>query len=138
MTTRRQIIRTVPALPLMTAAGAAALLTACGKKKPLEVAAPAVTPMPAPAPAAPAAPESPAATGPLVDEKDPVAVGLGYVDDTSKVDKTKYPQYVAGQACSNCSLYQGAAGSVQGGCSLFAGKQVAAKGWCNAWAKKTA
>ena len=152
MTTRRQIIRIVPALPLITAAGATALLAACGEKKPVDVAAPAAAPTPAPAAApvptpaeppvaaAPAAPPSPAAaaTGPMVDEKDAAAVGLGYVADASKVDKTKYAQYVSGSACSNCALYQGAAGSVQGGCPLFAGKQVAAKGWCSAYAKKAA
>ena len=146
MTTRRQIIRIVPALPLMTAAGASALLAACGDKKPVDVAAPASAPTPAvTAPAASATPEAPSAppqavanTGPLVDEKDSVAVGLGYVTDSSRADKTKYTQYVAGSACSNCALYQGAAGSTQGGCPLFAGKQVMAKGWCSAWAKKAA
>ena len=153
MTTRRQVIRIVPALPLMTAAGATALLAACGEKKPVDVAAPPAAPTPAPAPvaAAPtpaatpepapaAAPASPAAavTGPLLDEKDPAAVGLGYVADATKADKTKYAQYVAGSACSNCALYQGAAGSAQGGCPLFAGNQVSAKGWCSAWAKKAA
>ena len=74
----------------------------------------------------------------MVDEKDPAAAGLGYVSNASKVDKTKYKQYVDGSMCSNCALYQGAAGSAQGGCPLFAGKQVAAKGWCSAWAKKAA
>ncbi len=145
MTTRRQIIRIVPTLPLLTAAGATALLAACGDKKPVNVAAPAASPAPvAAAPAAPATsmapPASPTAvaTGPLVDEKDPAAVALGYTADASKVDKTKHPQYVAGSACSNCALYQGAAGSAQGGCPLFPGKQVLGKAWCNAWAKKVA
>ncbi len=149
MTTRRQIIRIVPTLPLMSVAGATALLAACGDKKPVEVAAPAAAPAPAPAPmaAAPAAPEatpspptSPtaAATGAMVDEKDATAVSLGYVSDASKVDKAKHAQYVAGSMCSNCALYQGAAGSAQGPCPLYAGKQVAAKGWCTAWAKKAA
>lgn len=144
MTTRRQIIRIVPALPLMTAAGASAFLAACGDKKPIDVAVPAPAPTPVvTAPATPVTPDAPSAspqaaanTGPLVDEKDPVAVGLGYVADSSKADKTKYTQYVAGSACSNCALYQGASGSTQGGCPLFAGKQVMAKGWCSAWAKK--
>ena len=146
MTTRRQIIRFVPAFPLMTAVGATALLVACGDKKPVEVAAP--TPAPTPTPAPVAAPEAApstlpantpaAATGPLVDEKDATAVGLGYVANASNVDKAKYPQFVAGSNCANCSLYQGAAGSAQGGCPLFAGKQVAANGWCSAWVKKVA
>jgi hypothetical protein len=87
---------------------------------------------------APPASPTAVATGPLVDEKDPAAVALAYVADASKVDKTKYPQYVAGSACSNCALYQAAAGSAQGGCPLFPGKQVLAKAWCNAWVKKVA
>ena len=147
MNTRRQIIRIAPALPLMTVAGATALLSACGEKKPVEAAAPTPAPVAAPAPApvaaapapAPAAaPAAAAAPGPALDEKDAAAVGLGYVADSARVDKAKYAQYVAGSNCANCALYQGAAGSAQGGCPLFAGKQVAAKGWCSAWAKKAA
>ena len=69
-------------------------------------------------------------------EKDPQAVALGYVSDATKVDTKKYPKYAAGQACSNCALYQGKEGDAAGNCPLFAGKQVAAKGWCSAWAKK--
>lgn len=72
----------------------------------------------------------------LVDEKDPTAVALGYVADTTKVDKKKYPKHDASQKCDNCALYQGKPTDAAGGCTLFAGKQVAAKGWCSAWAKK--
>ena len=71
-----------------------------------------------------------------LDEKDPQAVALGYVDDASRADVKKFPKYAAGQACSNCSLYQGKAGEATGNCALFPGKQVNAKGWCSAWAKK--
>ena len=74
----------------------------------------------------------------MVDEKDAIAVSLGYVADASRVDKAKYPNYAAGQACSSCSLFQAAAGAEVGGCPLFAGKQVNAKGWCSAFAKKAA
>ena len=74
----------------------------------------------------------------MVDEKDPAAVSLGYVADASGVDKAKYPNYAAGQACSNCSLFQAAVGAEAGGCPLFAGKQVGAKAWCSAYAKKAA
>ena len=132
MTTRRRLIQSIPALPLMTTAGAAALLAACGDKKPAEVAtpapAPAAAPEPAPAPvsAAPAAPASPApvaATGPLVDEKDPQAVALGYVAVAAKADKAKFPKYADGQLCSNCALYQGGSAE-QGGCPLYPAKQV--------------
>lgn len=72
----------------------------------------------------------------LVVETDPQAAALGYKADASKVDKAKQPKYAAGQVCSNCALYQGAATSAAGACPLFAGKQVSAKAWCSAWAKK--
>jgi hypothetical protein len=72
----------------------------------------------------------------MLAESDAQAAALGYKADASKVDKTKYPKFAAGQACASCALFQGAAGAAAGGCPLFAGKQVAAKGWCTAWAKK--
>ena len=144
MTTRRQLIRSIPAIPLMTAAGATTLLAACGEKKTAEVVAPAPAPAPmaAPAPAPAAAPvaEAPAAsvaTGPLVDEKDAQAIGLGYVAVAANADKAKFPKYADGQLCSNCSLYQGGS-AAQGGCPLFAGKQVLGKAWCSAYNKKVA
>lgn len=143
MTTRRQLIQSIPALPLITTASAAALLAACGDKKPAEVAAPAPAPSPAPAsapvaaaPAAPA-PAPAAATGPLVDEKDPQAAALGYVAVAAKADKAKFPKYADGQACSNCALYQGGSAE-QGGCPLYPGKQVSSKAWCSAYSKKAA
>ncbi|MEN9466321.1 MAG: High-potential iron-sulfur protein [Pseudomonadota bacterium] len=72
----------------------------------------------------------------MLAETDAQAVALGYKADATKVDKTKQPKYAAGQMCTNCALFQGAAKAAAGGCPLFAGKQVAGKGWCSAWAKK--
>jgi len=72
----------------------------------------------------------------MVVETDAQAAALGYKADATKVDKTKQAKYVAGQACGNCALFQGAAGAAAGACPLFAGKQVSAKGWCTAYAKK--
>jgi High potential iron-sulfur protein len=71
-----------------------------------------------------------------LDEKDPQAVGLGYVADTTKADKKKYAKHANDQKCTNCALFQGKATDAAGGCPLFAGKQVAGPGWCSAWAKK--
>jgi hypothetical protein len=79
-----------------------------------------------------------AADPPALDEKDPQAVALGYVADAARVNKAKYPNYVAGQACSNCQLYQAKTPVPMAPCPLYGGKQVAAKGWCSAYAKKTA
>lgn len=72
----------------------------------------------------------------MVDEKDPQALALGYVADTTKADAKKFPKHASSQFCGNCALYQGKAGDAAGPCPLFAGKNVAAKGWCSAWAKK--
>jgi hypothetical protein len=71
-----------------------------------------------------------------VDEKDPQAASLGYVADTAKADKKKYPNHAVTQQCHGCALFQGKAGDAAGPCSLFAGKIVSGKGWCSAWAKK--
>ena len=76
------------------------------------------------------------ADAPVLDEKDPQAVALGYVADASRANKAKYPNYAAGQMCSNCQFFQGTPGSAMGPCPLFGGKQVSAKGWCSAYAKK--
>ena len=76
------------------------------------------------------------AQAPKVDEKDPQAVALGYVQDTAKADAKKFPKHAKEQKCGNCALFQGKATDTMGGCPLFAGKQVAAGGWCSAWAKK--
>ncbi len=72
----------------------------------------------------------------MVAETDPQAQGVGYKADATKVDKAKFPKYAAGQACSNCLLYQGKAADASGGCALFPGKAVSAKGWCSAYNKK--
>lgn len=133
-TSRRAFIQIVPAAGI-------AMLAGCGKSEPP---APAATPAPAPAPApaataatpAPVAAAAPAGSLPMLDEKDPTAVGLGYVADAGRVDKARYASFVAGSACASCQLYQGAAGAESGPCSLFSGKAVAAKGWCSAYVKK--
>ena len=151
MTTRRPLIKIIPALPLVGSGSTAGLLAACGKKEAsvAPAAAPPASPPPpvaatTPEPVAPAAPATPAAPPgataglPLMDEKDPSASALAYINDATKVDKAKHPNYAAGQNCGNCALYQGAAGSAQGGCPLFPGKNVAAVAWCSAYAKKTA
>ena len=63
-------------------------------------------------------------------------MGLGYVAVASRADVSKFKNYAAGQACSNCALYAGKAGDAQGPCPLFAGKHVMAAGWCSAYVKK--
>ena len=72
-----------------------------------------------------------------VNEKDSVAVALGYVADTKHVDAKANPQYKAGSTCSSCSWYQGKPGDAAGGaCTFFPGKNVDANGWCRMYNKK--
>ncbi len=85
-----------------------------------------------------AAPIAFAQKPPMVDPKDATAASLGYVVDTTKVDKKKFLKHEATQNCNNCAIFQGKAADAAGGCPLFAGKQVAGKGWCSAWVKKPA
>jgi hypothetical protein len=133
------------------------MIAACSDKQatpppapaPEPTSAPAPTPAPAPAPTpapaaepasastpAPAEPAKSGSAGPMVDEKDPQALALGYVTDAAHVDKVKYAKFAVGSHCANCSLFLGKAGDAAGGCPLYAGKQVSATGWCSAWVKK--
>lgn len=68
-----------------------------------------------------------------VSEADPKAQALGYKEVASTVDKGRFPSYVAGQNCSNCSLFQGKAKDAYGGCLLFGTQLVAAAGWCSSY-----
>ena len=79
-----------------------------------------------------------AAVAPKLEEKDPQAAALGYVQDSTKVDLKKYPKYMADQKCASCQLFAGKPKDPSGPCPLFAGKQVAATGWCSAYVKKAA
>jgi hypothetical protein len=79
---------------------------------------------------------APAEAAPMLSESDPTAAALGYKANASTVDKAKFPQYMAGQSCAGCALYQGAAGAASGPCTIYAGKLVSATGWCASYAKK--
>lgn len=109
-------------------------LAACSGDK--EAAAPAAKPAPMaetpePAKATPAQ----SAEAPRLSEDDAQAKALSYVHDASTLDSSQ-PRYQAGQVCSNCALFQGAADDEWGACSIFPGKQVKATGWCNVYAPK--
>ena len=128
--TRRRFIEITPVIGM---AGMAAL-AACSPKEKASPAKPAPAAAgPAPAPAvAPAT----ASSFPMLDEKDPQAIALGYVADASRADQVKFNNYVLGNQCRNCGNFLGAAEDVAAGCKIFPGKRVAAKGWCTAWAKR--
>ncbi len=71
-----------------------------------------------------------------LDEQDPAAQALGYRHDAKQVDRKRFGKYQAGQACSNCQLFQVKSGSAWGPCPIYGGRQVAATGWCNAYVRK--
>ena len=80
-----------------------------------------------------------AETGPgKLTEDDPTAKALGYKEDTTKVDKTKYPMHKPEQRCDGCALYTGKDGADSGPCSAVGNKTVTAAGWCMAFAAKPA
>jgi len=71
-----------------------------------------------------------------LEESDPVAMALGYKEDTTKVDGTKYPMHKPEQRCDGCALYQGKPGEASGPCAAVGMKLVTAAGWCSVYAKK--
>ena len=77
----------------------------------------------------------PAADAPHLTLDDPTAQALGYTENSSTVDETKYPTHKAGMECANCNFFQGPNGAYAP-CQLYSGKLVNAKGWCSGYAKK--
>lgn len=71
-----------------------------------------------------------------LEEKDAVAVALGYKHDAAAVDTKKYAKYAKGNICANCTLYAGKPSDPWAPCGAVGGKQVNAKGWCVAYVKK--
>jgi len=76
-----------------------------------------------------------AADLPALDPKDPQAMTLSFINDTTKVDATLNPTHTADQTCANCQQFQGKRTDARGGCVLFPGKSVPAAGWCKVWRK---
>lgn len=77
-----------------------------------------------------------AADGQHVALNDPLAVGLGYVEDASKVSAAKFPTFKPNQKCANCVLVKGHDGEEWRPCNLFQLKLVHANGWCRSWTAK--
>lgn len=73
---------------------------------------------------------------PQLELNNPTAMALGYVHDTTTVDKAANPNHSADQVCANCLLVQGSDGDEWRPCAIFPGKAVNANGWCKSWAKK--
>jgi hypothetical protein len=74
----------------------------------------------------------------ILKEDDPTAAALGYKEDTTKVDKVKYPQHKDEQVCEGCALAPVSKEGDRIACTAFQNKLVNKKGWCMAFAKKPA
>lgn len=72
---------------------------------------------------------------PQVALDDPTAIALGYVHDTTTVDKAVNAQHSNAQTCANCALIQSGEGEWRP-CAIFPGKTVNANGWCKSWSPK--
>jgi len=79
-----------------------------------------------------AAKNSPAAELPHLAPSDPAASALGYVEDSIKVNDTKYPQHAPAQSCTTCKQFTSQGGGY-GSCLIFPGKAVNARGWCSVY-----
>jgi hypothetical protein len=73
---------------------------------------------------------------PRIEESDPIAQSLKYVDDATTVDPAMRANPAAEQDCANCALIQGTDGDEWRPCQIFPGKLVNAAGWCSVWAPK--
>jgi hypothetical protein len=78
-----------------------------------------------------------AAAAQRVAPTEPLAKALGYEENASKVDRSKFPTYKPGDMCDKCRFFQGKAGQAWGPCQIFMGKDVNAHGWCASFAMKT-
>ncbi|MBT8088112.1 MAG: high-potential iron-sulfur protein [Gammaproteobacteria bacterium] len=132
---RRQFLKTVGGTALIVPF--AGLAACSGDKEAAPAAKPAAAaPKPkAEAPEPVKAAPAPSAEAARLSEDDTQAKAFSYVHDATTLDSSQ-PRYQAGQVCSNCALYQGAADDEWGPCSIFPGKQVKGTGWCNVYAPK--
>jgi hypothetical protein len=71
-------------------------------------------------------------------EDDPMALALGYKEDSTKVDATKFPQHKNEHVCKACALIPSLPAGDYIPCPAFANKLVNQNGWCAAFAKKPA
>ncbi|MES2039628.1 MAG: high-potential iron-sulfur protein [Pseudomonadota bacterium] len=72
------------------------------------------------------------AADPALKEDEVTAKEHAYVEDASKVDVKRFPEFKNTQKCGSCQLYEDK-GKGWGGCGIFPGKLVKETGWCDVW-----
>lgn len=129
MTSRRQILKSIPAVVGLGLLGTASLASAEQRRRPKK---------------GDAAGASGAAALPPVDPAtDPMAKSVNYVEKHADLKKAELKTERQGvpwdkQFCNNCQLHTVLPGTTERvGCTLFSGKSVNAIGWCGSWAKKS-
>jgi hypothetical protein len=71
-----------------------------------------------------------------VSEDEELAQQLGYKQDASQIDASKWPLYEKGHVCAKCQLFHGQQGDGWGPCDVFGGKLVHSQGWCSEWTER--
>jgi high potential iron-sulfur protein len=76
---------------------------------------------------------------PPLSESDSTAQELGYKEDNTKVDTTKFPKKAGeagkNQKCSACKFYS-TIDAKHGDCMIFVNNTVNANGWCSYWEQR--
>jgi hypothetical protein len=73
---------------------------------------------------------------PALTEADPMAMALGFTQDTAKANEAKYPKHTKEQSCASC-LHFTQKGADSARCDLF-NKMVPKGGWCSGYSKRAA
>lgn len=129
MTSRRQLLKTLPAVVGLGLLGSASLVSAQERRRPKKGDAGGAA--------------AGGATPPVDPAKDPMAKSVNYVEKHADLKKPELKTERQGlkweeQFCKNCQLHTILPGTTERmGCTLFSGKSVAADGWCSSWAKKS-
>lgn len=70
-----------------------------------------------------------------IDENEPKAKSLGYRNDSSQVDKAKFPKHSPSEKCNGCMAWLGKPGDAWAECDLLVDRLVASPGWCSSYVK---
>jgi hypothetical protein len=71
---------------------------------------------------------------PHLTDANPAAASLGYTEDASTIDSSKFPKHKPGQRCASCKYFQpSGSGGQYGPCQLYPGSAVNMNGWCTGY-----
>jgi hypothetical protein len=70
-----------------------------------------------------------------IDESEPKAKSLGYRNDTTQVDRARFPKHSPSEKCNGCMAWLGTKSDAWAECDLLPDRSVAAVGWCSSYVK---